>query len=525
MQPLCVHQTEIPGTSRLFLDYLYHFDRVSQFYARPFDDPSSLTSSAQAIQYPEERRRKLVAALRRQNGDSPSLAKLAEPNTVAVVTGQQVGLFSGPEFTIFKVLTAVKLAERLSESGVPAVPVFWAASEDHDLAEVDHAWVFDQNGTPRKISVANSVSSGGPVGKVAFGDVPLAELRSALGELPFADTVLKSLEQWYRPGATFAGAFLGFLKDLLKDFGIVFVDPLQPDIREIVAPFLRETMARVPELTAGLRQRNEELTAAGYHAQVTVDQDASLLFLLGDNKRTAVRWKDGRFVTRDRTYSVEELSAEAERISPNALLRPVMQDYLLPTVSYVAGPSEIAYMAQGQILYEKLLGRMPVIFPRNSFTLLDARSSKLMDRFGLAFTDLLDHQEQVKSRIAAKLVPAHLMHELSTLKASLRASLDKVQADLTQFDVTLEKAAKKSTAKIAYQIEKLARKTAREALLRDERASTDAAYLINRVYPQRHLQERFYSIVPFLAEHGWDLPQRIYESVQLTCPHHMLRTI
>jgi bacillithiol biosynthesis cysteine-adding enzyme BshC len=484
-----------------------------------------LVESAKAIQYPEERRTRMVAALRKQNGDSLALAKLAEPNTVAVVTGQQVGLFSGPEFTVFKALTTVKLAAELNASGVAAVPVFWAASEDHDLAEVDHAWVFDEKGSPTKISIANAVSNGGPVGRVEFSEVPMVELRSALGELPFADLVVEKLREWYRPGATLAGAFTAFLKDLLQDFGIVFVDPLRPDVREIVAPFLKETVVRVPELTRGLRSRNEELKAAGYHAQVTVDEDSSLLFLLGRNKRTPIRWKDGRFVTRERSYSVEELAAEAERISPNALLRPVMQDFLLPTAAYVAGPSETAYMAQGQVLYDELLGRMPVIFPRNSFTLLDTRAAKVMERFGLRLPDLLGHQEQVKSRIAGKLVPAGLMESLSALQAGLRTSLERVQADLGGFDMTLEKAAKKSAAKIEYQIDKLARKTAREALTRDQRAAKDAAYLINLVYPQKHLQERFYSIVPFLAKYGWDLPQRLFDNVQLTCPHHMVRTI
>lgn len=202
-----------------------------------------------------------------------------------------------------------------------------------------------------------------------------------------------------------------------------------------------------------------------------------------------------------------------------------MQDHLLPTVGYVGGPSEVAYMAQVQVLYRKLLGRMPVIFPRNTFTLLDARSAKLLDRFRLTLPDLLDHQERVKSRIANKLTPENLTDDFEALQLNIRANLQKVQDKLTRFDPTLEKAAKKSSAKIAYQLEKLSRKTANETLRRDQRASKDADYLTNMIYPHRHLQERFYSIVPFLARHGWDLPQRIFESVQLTCPHHMVRTV
>jgi bacillithiol biosynthesis cysteine-adding enzyme BshC len=525
MEPSCIHQSEIPGTNRLFLDYLYHFDRVSSFYGWPFSDLAALPDLARTLPYPPERRRTLVSALRKQNGDSPALAKLGENGTVAVVTGQQVGLLSGPAFTIFKALTAVKLAQYLGEQGITAVPIFWAASEDHDLAEVDHSWVFDHHGTPARISLANAVTNGGPVGRVEFNDTPLPELRRALGELPFADDVIGRLSKWYRPGATFAGAFIGFLKDLLHEFEVLFVDPLEPEIREIAAPFFRDIVPKVPDLTAALRKRNRELVAAGYHAQVVVDEDASLLFLLGGNKRTAVRWKDGRFSTKEGNFSAEQLASEANRLSPNALLRPVIQDYLLPTAAYVAGPSETAYMAQGQVLYDKLLGRMPVVFPRNSFTLLDARATKLMDKFGLRLPDLLGPREYVTSRIAGKFLPSHVTQHFDSLRSHIKTQLDEVRSELSRFDPTLEKAAEKSSAKIAYQIEKLSQKAARETLRRDQRASKDADYLINTVYPHRHLQERFYSIVPFLAKYGWDLPQRLFENIQLTCPHHMVRTI
>ncbi len=163
---------------------------------------------------------------------------------------------------------------------------------------------------------------------------------------------------------------------------------------QIAAPFLSGVIDAVPELKSALRQRDSDLTAAGYHTQVYVDDDASLLFLLSDGKRLPIRWKEGRFTARDRSFKAADLRAAADRISPNALLRPVMQDYLLPTVSYIGGPAEIAYLAQSQVLYERLLGRMPVAFPRNSFTLLDSRATKLLKRYDLHVSDLLDHHEK-----------------------------------------------------------------------------------------------------------------------------------
>jgi bacillithiol biosynthesis cysteine-adding enzyme BshC len=525
MEPSCIRQDLIPGTTKLFADFLYHFERVSDFYQHPYSNPQSFQDAAKQVQYPEDRRARLVEALREQNGTSASLDELARPGTLAVVTGQQVGLLSGPSYTIYKALTAVRLVHELRAAGVRAVPVFWLASEDHDLAEVDHAWLFDQNARPAKISVTNAVANGGPVGEVAIPELPWTEIAQALGDLPFASEVLDRLRNAYTPGATFTCGFKRFLQDTLKDFGLLFLDPLAPAIRSLAAPFLASTVERVPELLEALRRRDAELAERGYHAQVHLDQNSSLLFLLSDGKRVALRSKEGRFSAREKEYTAQELACTGEHLSPNALLRPVMQDYLLPTISYIGGPSEIAYMAQAQVLYKNLLGRMPVMFPRNSFTLLDSRAEKLMARYRLSLPDLFTHPDKVRSAIAAQLVPAGLAGEFSVLESSLTKSLESLRHNLHSFDPTLEAAAQKSSAKMLYQLKRLASKTARETLRRDERSVWAANYLVDLVYPQKHLQERFYSIVPFLAKHGPDLPQHLFERTQLTCPDHMVRTI
>jgi len=523
MQPSCVRQDQIPGTSTFFADYLYQFDKVSALFPYSSWHADSVVSAAHSVTFPAARRAQIVAALATQNDNSAALNKLAQPNTVAIITGQQVGFLLGPAYTIFKALTAVKLAEHLNEQGISAVPVFWLATEDHDLAEVDHAWVFNQQATASKISLAGSVVNGGPVGDVVLNEVPLAELRAALGDLPFADDVMKLVAASYQPGATLGSAFRKLLEQTLKGLGLLYLDPLAAPIREVAAPFLSEAVQRVPELLIALRSRNNEIAAAGYHTQVHIDADTSLFFLLKNGRRWPIRWKDGRFSSREGSYSAAELAALGGQLSPNALLRPVMQDYLLPTASYIAGPSETAYFAQSTVLYEKLLGRMPVIYPRNSFTLLDARASKLLTRYGLRVPDLLDHHENVKGTLASRLVPPALSDQIKATQSSVSQSLAQLKSTLLHFDPTLEAAARKSTAKIDYQFAKLERKIARETMRRDERATKDADYLLNLVYPQRHLQERFYSILPFLAKHGLDLPQQLLTQIQLSCPDHMLR--
>jgi bacillithiol biosynthesis cysteine-adding enzyme BshC len=360
---------------------------------------------------------------------------------------------------------------------------------------------------------------------VALADVPLAALRRALGDLPHAEVVTERVAAAYREGVTLGCAFRAFVQDVLKDFGLVYLDPLAEDVREIAKPLMHDVIEAVPDLVQALQHRDRELQEAGYHSQVLVDRDTSLLFLLDRGKRIPIRLKNGNFSTRERSYTPAQLQQVAEHISPNALLRPVIQDYLLPNVAYVGGPAEIAYLAQSSVLYEKLLGRMPVIFPRNGFTLLDARADKLLNRFGLHVPDLLCSQDEVKSRIASKLVPQNVCQQFDEFRQSTGNSLADLQAKLTGFDPTLEKAARKSGAKILYQISKLCQKTARETLRRDHRATASATYLINLVYPHRHLQERFYSIIPFLAQHGLDLPKQLLGETQLGCPDHMVRTV
>jgi bacillithiol biosynthesis cysteine-adding enzyme BshC len=524
MEPSCVRQDLIPGTTRLFSNYLYNFAEVSRFYPAGAPDVENLVAAARQFTFPSQRRAAIVSALREQNSPSPALDKLALPETVAVVSGQQVGLFSGPAYTIFKALTAVKLAEHLESQGIPAVPIFWLATEDHDLAEVDHAWVFNQQGLPAKVTCSALSASGGPVGITPLVDLPLTALRIALGDLPFADDVMAKVSAAYTEGGTLGGAFAAFLKDLLADFGLLYLDPLRPAIRQLCAPFLLEAARQAPGLVQSLVHRSSDLEAAGYHAQVLVEKDAALLFLLSGTKRLSLRLHDGKFVSREGEFTVQDLESMAVRLSPNALLRPVMQDYLLPSVAYVAGPAEIAYFAQSSVLYNALLGRMPVIYPRNSFTLLDARAEKLMQVNRLCLPDLLDHRESVKERIATRLVPKDLSAEFHHLQKIVADSLAKLQVHLGHFDPTLQSAARKSSAKITYQFQKLERKTARETLRRNDKASADSDYLMNLVFPHKHLQERFYSILPFLARYGLSFPATLYSETQLSCPDHMLRT-
>jgi bacillithiol biosynthesis cysteine-adding enzyme BshC len=527
MECSCVRHTDVPGTSKLFIDLIHNFDRVGDLYPFPPNDIDSLVAASK-FDFPDARRAALVSALRPLNQGNPSLAKLAQHGTVAVVTGQQVGLFSGPAYTTYKALTAIKAARTLADRGIPAVPVFWLATEDHDFAEVNHVWVFGADYQPVQIRInAPDQNESRSVGEIGLRDIPVAELRNALTGLPFADDAIGLIERAYLAGETMGSAFGRVIAELFAKDGLLLIDPMDRKIRELAAPFMKQAVELMPELVDELMTRSKELVNRGYHAQVLVDAGTSLVFLLEDGRRIALpRDKsDGAFIAPHRKFSPHELAQRAAALSPNALLRPVLQDYLLPSAAYIGGPAELAYLAQSQVLYGKLLGRQPAAFPRAGFTLIDARTHKRMARYGLKAPDLFVGQNVLRNSIAARLVPETLCASLERTRAAFAESLDALGADLGHFDVTLAAALETSRRKIEYQVGKISRKTAAQMLARDERAGRDASALSGLVFPEKHLQERFYSIIPFIAKFGPGLLAEIYSAVQIECADHQFAVI
>ena len=506
MDPHCLRHSELPGASKLFQDFLYRPERVASFYRAEEQEP-----------YPESRRAALVAALRTQNPGNPSLELLSVAGTKVVVTGQQVGLFSGPAYTVYKALTAVKLARQIG-----AVPIFWLATEDHDFPEVSQAWVCNASHEPVVLRTSSTLDPCAPAGTVPLIAPPVAELREALKDFPFGGEVTSLVEECYRDGETMGSAFRKLVERLLAPYGMLFLDPLAPEIRALAAPLLKDAAGMADRLTAALLDRNRELEEAGYHAQVHVEQKTSLFFLLQNGRRIALRRSGLDHVARDLKLSADDLRARAGELSPNALLRPVMQDYLMPTASYIGGPAELAYLAQSQVLYSALLGRMPQPRSRAGFTLLDPRSAKLMDRYRLDIPSFLEGEQALKEGMAKKLIPSSLAGEMENTSSRIGADLDRLAAQLKAFDPSLEKALARGGARIRYQLSKIQAKTAREAMRRDERASADASYLNGLIYPHKHLQERFYSILPFVARHGMELIDRIYEHIELDCSDHQV---
>ena len=508
----------LPHQPRLFVQFIDDFSRVANFYAH---EPSfdSVKQVAQTLEYPSDRRKEVVGVLRDVNrGFGAGEATLRnldrlESGAVAIVSGQQVGLFGGPAYAFYKALSAIRWAEELSESGIPAVPVFWMATEDHDLDEVRHVSWFER-GKLTRFELAAEGAAGGPVGRVKLGAAIEEMARNAAAMLSGAgsESVAKMLVESYRPEETYGSAFGKLFAQVFAAQGLILLDPLEPRLHRIAAPVYRKALEDRDELNEKLLERSKELETAGFDPQVKVAGKSTLLFRMTGGVREPItaagNASEGTFKAGTASWKREELvqlvEAEAETFSPNALLRPVVQDFLLPTVGFLGGPAEISYLAQSQVVYRQVLGRMPVILPRADFTILDAKADKILQKLDLCIETIWTGPQELRLRMEAAWLPKKLARDFDKKKEQIEATLAKLGADIEKLDPTLAGAVATAREKMTFQLEKLREKTGRAI---DEKAgliAEKAEFLENLLYPNRALQSRELCFLPFLAQWSGD---------------------
>ncbi len=523
-----MRQVDLPGIRPLYSDLLNNFPEVSQFYAQP---PSLKAAAGVAgrIRMDRAHRQNLVDELLAQNRDggtacAASLDLLSRDGTVVVAAGQQVGLLGGPVFTLYKALTAVRCAEDLRAQGTPAVPVFWLATEDHDLEEVDHAWAPSPAGTAVRIKAIADGGQGAAVGSIRVADAGIDALEAACDGLPFAAEAVRMARDAYGDSPGFGEGFRALYRRLLGQTGIIFLCPMSEGIRTLSAPLVRRAIERAPELSSALVRRGARLQASGYHQQVHFRDSSSLVMLFEGAARVALKRKNGSYWADSRHYSREDLLDRLDRspldVSPSALLRPVMQDYLLPTVALIAGPSEASYLAQSSVLYDTLLGRMPVVLPRASFTVVDEVANRLLRKYDLTVPDCLVSHQDLEAVIAGHVVPPQLQDVIASRRSRVDAALREVEAALRDFAPTLASSFDVSQRKVRYQLDKISAKVSREALRRDATAVRHARWLADWLYPMGKVQERVFSVLAFVARFGPSFVERVKTAIRPGSDEH-----
>src|ERR1700722_3481235 len=516
---------KLPHQSKLFLEYLNNFSKVQAFYSHA-PKMSSVTAVVRELDFPKERRTTITTILRAQNnafGAGPAVfdnLDQLEKGAVAVVSGQQVGLFSGPAYSFYKALSAVQIANELTRSGIEAVPVFWMATEDHDVDEVRHVSWF-QDGQLKRFELAppEEKVAGRPVGKILLGAQIDEQVHEAAELLVKQGSVLLAqfLKESYHRGETYGSAFAKLFAKLFSQQGLILLDPLDPALHRIAVPVYRQAIEDRDVLNENLLRRGKELEAAGFAAQVKVAAKSTLLFYMGcecgDKAQTNAGVRKaiaatghGKFQAGEKQWATADLmkaiESTPEDFSPSALLRAVVQDYLLPTVAYIGGAAEIAYFAQSEVVYKHVLGRMPVILSRPDFTLVDIKAAKLLRAYKLNVEDIWTGSQEVRRRMERASVPKDLSRDFDRNHKQVVKMLDRLHEQLKKLDPTLQGAVETARKKIEYQIDKLRRKTGRA---QDAKAALLAVYenfLEQLLYPHKVLQSRELCLLPFLARWG-----------------------
>jgi bacillithiol synthase len=503
---------QLPHQPKLFLEYLDHFEKVKSFYVHPPAMPA-VTRTARKLGYPDDRRIEVSSILRNQNtglgAGAETFANLdrLEKGAVAVVSGQQVGLFSGPGYAIYKALTAVQIAEELTLGGIPAVPVFWMATEDHDLDEVRHTTWFDQ-GRLIRFELPAAAETGRPVGRIPLGAKiePLVQEAAELLANQGSDLLAQYLIESYRPEETYGSAFGKLFARLFAQQGLILMDPLDAGLHKVAVPLYQHALAERDVLNEKLLQRGKDLDRAGFDAQVKVTSRSTLLFRMDEGGRQVVTASSGKFQAGEKTWAREELvhltHTEPEKFSPNALFRPVVQDYLLPTAAYIAGPAEISYCAQSEVVYRQLLGRMPVMLPRSGFTLVDTKAKKLLQRYSLAVEDVWSGSQGLRHKMERQSVSGALSKSFDRDQKQIAKMLAQLGKQMKKIDPTLKGTVERARTRIEYHIEKLRRKAGRA---QDQKSGLIAAHeqhLESLLNPHKVLQERELCLLPFLARWG-----------------------
>ncbi|GAC1671064.1 MAG: bacillithiol biosynthesis cysteine-adding enzyme BshC [Candidatus Acidiferrum sp.] len=455
----------------------------------------------------------MAAILREQNAGwgggtdvEKNLDRLAN-GAVAVVSGQQVGLFSGPAYAVYKALTAVQVAQELTASGTEAVPIFWMATEDHDRDEVRHTTWFSA-GKLHSFVIPAASTAGGPVGKIALGPevTELARSAATLLQGPEGERLGAMLRACYAPGETYGTAFAKLFTRLFTGRGLILLDPMDARFHRIAAPIYRQSLEDRDVLNDKLLKRGKDLERAGYAAQVKVMAQNTLLFRMAERSRQVVTASGSTFASGDDSRSrvewVKLAESEPGKFSPNALLRPVVQDYLLPTVAYIAGPSEIAYYAQSEVVYQHLLGRMPVILPRAGFTLVDPKAERLLKKYGLTVEQVWEGPQELRRRMETAALPDTLLREFEHNREQIEKSLEKLGEHLEKVEPTLRGAFESSSRKMAFQLEKLKRKAGAALDRKSGLLAEHEEFLQSALYPNKKLQSRELCFLPFLARCG-----------------------
>lgn len=537
-----ISYSEIPENTKLFLDYINNFDKVQKFYKYNFRDKESFISKFQQLkEYPREFRAELSTIINSQYKDlAPSsktlknISLLKNKETLAIVTGQQLGVLGGPMYTFYKIITAIKLASHLSErfDSYHFVPVFWLEGDDHDFDEVRMINILNDNNEIIKISYSDDALeeelNRGSIGHLKFTDSIskfLNEFEAQLRDTEFKTQLMENLRNLYKEEKTFKDSFKELLFWLFDQYGLIIFDPQDARVKELLKPIFKKEVSNFRSHTENLVNTSAKLEEL-YHAQVKIRPIN--LFYNYDEGRYIIEPFENEFRLKGKRkkFLIDELvaliDAEPDKFSPNVLLRPVCQDYLLPTAFYIGGPSEIAYFAQILPLYEFYNVDPAIIYPRSSATIVEKSVKTILDKFELELNDLFTDPNKLKNQIISTVSENNLENLFKNSKNKIELVFDELKEKLFEIDKTLLEVNSKYRIKVLTYFDELNAKASEAQRKRYEITlrQIDKASLI--LYPNQILQERELNFFQFANKYSTEFLKKIFDDLAINKFEHQI---
>ena len=529
----CYPISILPHSSKLFLDYAEKREALLPFF---HSSPYSTGWMLHRTSITQEGREAVAGILERQNREFGAGDKVfanieaLRRGANAVVTGQQVTLLGGPLYTLLKAATAIRKAHDARAAGNPHVPIFWLATEDHDLDEAAHV-AFPSRHELHTLKLKLQEHSTSPVGGLMLPRDVERVLDEAAGLLEPGAT-FEALQEFNKPGVSFGIAFARFISRVFAEHGLMVLDASSRECHALGARVFRTAITEADELQSALLERDKLLAESGYRSQVLVTAQSALLFLIDSEsgarvplKRIGNQAEGEGWLAGKKPYSqaelLEILEKEPERLSPNALLRPVFQDAILPTTAYIGGPAEIAYFAQSEVLYERILGLTTPVLPRLSATLIEPAVAELLAQHELSLTDVISQRpEELAVRLSARAMPVENKRKLAAAGTALDGELETLTAYMRSLDEGLGRSAEVAASKMRYQMNRLRRLSANYQLQRETSLRRHADALALALFPDQHLQERLIGAAWFLSRYGDGLASLLVEHAAQECPGH-----
>lgn len=529
------------GFSKLFDDYVGEFAKVRTFYETDFHSLQNFPKHAEQIKGQFKHRTEVAEVLMDQNrqigaGDKTleNIGLLREPNTFAIVTGQQVGILGGPLYTIYKTVTAIRLADRLSSTfpELKFVPVFWLEGEDHDFEEVNKVAVLNADHTPVEVEYPVKgkpvQKNAGAVGEIRFNgslDLFFERLQKALPNSEFKEPLFSILKGAYSPAATFNSSFARLMNALFESAGLVFISSNDRRLKQLLIPIFLKEIEGYPRVSQLIIQRSAELEER-YHAQIKTK--AMNLFMFFKGGRYFIEPRENDFGLRGirQYFQKEELlnivNQTPERISPNVALRPICQDTLLPTLAYVGGPSEIAYFAQLKSVYSYFDMTMPIIYPRASVTIYEEKFERILEKYQLELREFFGDSERVMRKVVELISEVKIDEMFTDAVRRTNELMAEMKYGLNYVDSTLMGPLESTRAKIESHLLVLKEKVVEAQARKHDIALRQVRKVAQSMKPNAMLQERVLNFSYFMNKYGLDFINRLVQEVEIDRFKHQI---